>query len=346
MIIFNLIFLVIAFVITFTLLPIAINFLKKLKFGQNIREEWMIGKASMFFDLHKSKAWTPTMWWSVFLFVVAILVFWSFIIQWLSPYFWITFNNNMISREETYLVLFTFFTVWILGMVDDYMNIKWIWKQKWLSGRFKMIWILLFSLLWAYWFYFKLWFSSISIPFYWDLSVWLLYIPIFIFIIAAMSNAVNITDWLDWLAWGLLLFNYAVFAYISYEKSLMILSAFCLIIVWILIAYLWFNIKPAKIMMWDSWSLPLGATLWVIAMMTDTLAVLAIIALVYTLEILSVIIQLTSKKLRWGKKVFKIAPYHHHLEACGWKEETIVMRFWLIWMVLSSIWLVVNAFLI
>lgn len=343
---FNLLLLVIAFVLTFLLLPIFIKILTSMKFGQNIRKEWLVWKASMFFELHKDKAWTPTMWGLIFLIVVWILISGSFIIQELSPHFWITFNHNLFSREETYLVIFTFFTVWILWAIDDYMNIKWIWKQKWLSWRFKMVWILLLSLLWALWFYYKLWYSSISIPFYWSFEIWLFYIPIFIFIIAAMSNSVNITDWLDWLAWWLLLFNYVVFAYISYEKSLLILSAFCLIIVWILIAFLWFNIKPAKIYMGDTWSLALWATLWVIAMMTDTLSVLFIVSLVYVLEILSVIIQLTSKKFRKWKKVFKIAPYHHHLEALWFKEETIVMRFWLIWMVLSSIWLVVNALLI
>ena len=97
--------------------------------------------------------------------------------------------------------------------------------------------------------------------------------------------------------------------------------------------------------MGDIGSLSLGATLGVIAMMTDTIPVLLIVSGIFIMEALSVIIQLTSKKLRKGKKVFKIAPFHHHLEACGWREETIVMRLWLVGMVLSAIGLIVSRFL-
>ena len=109
-----------------------------------------------------------------------------------------------------------------------------------------------------------------------------------------------------------------------------------------LIAFLWYNIKPAKFYMGDVGALALGANLAIVAMMTDTLVILLIISLVYVVEIVSVIIQMISKKLRNGKKVFRIAPFHHHLEAIGWSEETVVMRFWLIGMVLSSIGLVVS----
>lgn len=157
-----------------------------------------------------------------------------------------------------------------------------------------------------------------------------------------MANAVNITDGLDGLAGGLLLFNYVVYAFITYNQSLFILSAVCMLIVGALIAFLWFNIKPAQFYMGDIGSLALGANLGIIAMMTDTLIVLVIISGIYILEICSVIIQLTSKKLRNGKKVFRIAPFHHHLEAIGWSEETVVMRFWLIGMILSSVGLIVS----
>ena len=109
-----------------------------------------------------------------------------------------------------------------------------------------------------------------------------------------------------------------------------------------LLAFLWFNIKPAKFYMGDVGALALGANLAIVAMMTDTLVVLLIISIIYALELVSVIIQITSKKFRNGKKIFRIAPFHHHLEAIGWSEETVVMRFWLIGMVLSSIGLVVS----
>ncbi len=114
-----------------------------------------------------------------------------------------------------------------------------------------------------------------------------------------------------------------------------------MLVVGTLVAFLWYNIKPAQFIMGDVGSLSLGATLGVIAMMTDTLVVLAIISGIFALELFSVVIQITSKKLRGGKKVFRIAPYHHHLEALGWREETVVMRLWLVGLILSVVGLVV-----
>lgn len=114
-----------------------------------------------------------------------------------------------------------------------------------------------------------------------------------------------------------------------------ILSAFCLIIVGVLMGFLWFNIHPAQIFMGDTGSLALGATLAVIAMMTDTLLAFIVMSSIFIGETLSVIVQMTSKKFRNGKKIFRIAPFHHHLEAIGWDEETIVMRLWLLGMILT-----------
>lgn len=118
-------------------------------------------------------------------------------------------------------------------------------------------------------------------------------------------------------------------------QGMFILSAFCLIIVGVLMGFLWFNIHPAQIFMGDTGSLALGATLAVIAMMTDTLLAFIVMSSIFIGETLSVIVQMTSKKFRNGKKIFRIAPFHHHLEAIGWDEETIVMRLWLLGMILT-----------
>ena len=159
--------------------------------------------------------------------------------------------------------------------------------------------------------------------------------PLFILILYSGANSVNITDGLDGLAAGLLMFQYVAYGFITYSMGLFILSAFCLIIAGALIAFLWFNIHPARVFMGDIGSLSLGATLAVIAMMTDTLLGYIVMSGIFIFETLSVIIQMLSKKLRNGKKVFRIAPFHHHLEAIGWQEQTIVMRLWLIGMVLT-----------
>ncbi len=324
---------ILSFIVWFTIAPFYISLLKKAKLWKQIRENATIWKATEFFKLHKNKVWTPTMWWTIILWTTFLMVLLSIILQWL----WLIWNS-LLNKKETYLILFTLFTVWTLGAIDDFMNIKWIWKTKWLSARFKIFWLLLFAILWSLWFYFKLdWANKdLIIPFIQQwIHIWIWFIPLFIFVIIASANSVNITDWLDWLAWWLLLFAYAVYTYITFEQGLFLLSALCATIVWALIAFLWFNIKPAKIYMWDMGSLSLWAALWIIAMITNTLFVLLIVWAIFIFETISVIIQLTSKKLRKWKKIFKIAPFHHHLEAIWWTEETVVFRLWLIWIIFS-----------
>lgn len=325
------------FLVGFIATPYYINMLKELKLGKQIREEWLIWSASEFFKLHKEKAGTPTMWAWVILWAVFFMVILSMILQG----FWII-NNSLFSRNETYLTLFTLWTVWLLGAIDDFMNIKSIGKTKWLSAKFKMFWLTIFATMWAFWFYYKLWWNiehMLNTPF-WTLDIWISFIPLFILMIVGFSNSVNVTDWLDWLAGWLLLFAYTVYGYITYDQQMYLLSTLCFVIVWALVAFLWFNVKPAKFYMWDMWSLALWANLWIIAMLTNTIFVLFIIWVIFIAETLSVIIQLTSKKLRNWKKVFRIAPFHHHLEAIGWKEETVVFRLWLLWLISSIFWVI------
>ena len=328
-------FWVATFLVAFIATPFYIKMLETLKLWKQIRENALAWKAVEFFKLHKEKSWTPTMWAGVILWSVFFMVFLSMILQWFD-----VINNSLFSRNETYLSLFTLLTVWLLGAIDDFMNIKWIGRTKWLSAKFKIIWLLVFALLWALWFYYKLWWNVeylLKSPF-WSLDIWIFFIPMFIIMMVWFSNSVNVTDWLDWLAWGLLLFSYSVYGYITFDQELYLLSTLCFSIVGSLIAFLWFNIKPAKFYMWDMWSLALWANLAIIAIITNTVFVLFIVWAIFVFETLSVIIQLTSKKLRKWKKVFIIAPFHHHLEAIGWKEETVVFRLWLLWLILSIFW--------
>jgi len=174
-------FWIITFLIWFILAPYYIEVLKKAKLWKQIREEATMGKATEFFKLHKNKVWTPTMWWALILGTVFFMVLLSIFLQW----FWII-ENSLLDRSETYLVLFTLFTVWILWAIDDFMNIKWVWKTKWLSARFKMFWLIIFAVLWALWFYFKLdWaHKDLIIPFIKDwIHLWAWFIPLFILVI-------------------------------------------------------------------------------------------------------------------------------------------------------------------
>lgn len=325
-------FWIVTFLIWYIATPSYINFLINYNFGKQIRENATIWKATEFLKLHKKKSWTPTMWWAIILVTVFFMVLVSIFLQEV----WII-NNSLLNQRETYLSLFTLGTVWLLWAIDDLMNIKSIWKTKWLSARFKMFWLIIFSLLWALWFYFKLnwWEVWLNLWFLSDIKLWLWFIPLFIFVIIASANSVNITDGLDWLAWGLLLFAYSTYAYITYDQWMFLLSTLCVSIIWAIIAFLWFNVKPAKFYMWDVWSLALGANLWIMSMLTNTIFILFIVWAIFIFETISVIIQLISKKFRNGKKVFKIAPFHHHLEAIWWKEENVVFRFWLIGIILS-----------
>ncbi len=325
------------FVIWIIVMPYFINFLVNFKLWKKIREEATVWKAIEFLKLHKKKSWTPTMWWAIILIITFLMVIISIIFQQLG-----IINNSLFNQRETYLSLFTLFSVWFLWMIDDYMNIKWIWRTKWLSAKFKMIWLILFALLGSLWFYFKLdwWNVWLNLWLFDWLTLGLYFIPLFIFVIIASANSVNITDWLDWLAWGLLLFAYSVYAYITYDQWMFLLSTLCITIIWALVAFLWYNVKPAKFYMWDVWSLALGANLWIMAMITNTIFILFIVWAIFIFETLSVIIQLTSKKLRKGKKVFKIAPFHHHLEAIWWSEENVVFRLWLIWIIFSTFWVI------
>jgi phospho-N-acetylmuramoyl-pentapeptide-transferase len=333
------------FIVWLILIPIFIEHIKNLNLGKQIREDATIWKATEFAKLHKKKKWTPTMWWVVIIFTVFLMVSISILLQKFG-----FINNSLFNQQETYLPLFTIFSIWILWLIDDYLNAKWIWKTKWISARVKMIWLILFATIWALWFYYKLWWNItdwawdfvrwLNHPFWEDLKIGYYFIPLFILVIISSANSVNITDGLDWLAWGLLLFAYWIYTYITFDQWLFLLSTLCISIVWALIAFLWFNVKPAKFYMWDVWSLSLGATLWILAMITNTLFVLLIIWTIFILNTLSVIIQLTSKKLRNWKKIFRIAPFHHHLEAIWWAEETVVFRLRLIWIITSVVWII------
>lgn len=239
------------------------------------------------------------------------------------------FEHSLLNRKETWLPLFTLATTALLGLADDYLNIKGIGKSKGMNIRPKFLWMVFLAALGAYWFYFKLGYSQVHLPGIGNLEIGMWYIPLFILVFVSTSNAVNFTDGLDGLAGGLLVMAFSAFGIIAAVKSLFILAALCAVIAGALIAFLWFNVPPAKVYMGDTGAISLGATLGVIAMLTNSIVPLILIGSIFVIETLSVIIQLTSKKL-FGKKVFAIAPIHHHFEFKGWSEAGIVMRFWMI----------------
>jgi phospho-N-acetylmuramoyl-pentapeptide-transferase len=320
-----------SFILAMAITPIFTFFAFKYKWWKQIKDVAWIGggkeKAPVFYKLHKEKHKRniPTMAGVIIWITVAIITF--------------AFN---LDRAQTWLPLFTLVSIGIMGLVDDYINIRSVGSGiAGVKSKIKMLWLIVFSSLGAYWFYYKLGWNVLHIPGCGDITVGLLYIPIFMFIVIATANAVNITDGLDGLAGGLLAAAFGAYSAISFLQGNFGLAVFCATVVGAVLAYTWFNIFPARFFMGDTGAVALGATLGVVAMLTNTALVLPIIGFVFVAETLSVIIQLTSKKLRNGKKVFLSAPVHHHFEAIGWPETKITMRFWIIGAIMALIGVVV-----
>lgn len=316
---------ILGFVLALALANPFIALLRKYKMGKNIRDIASDGKsAALYHALHNKKAGTPTMGgiliWGTTLIVIGLSRLLSLVG---------IFEHSLLNRKETWLAVFTLVSVALLGVIDDLFNIKGWGKSKGLNIKPKFFWLTVLTLLGAWWFHFKLGFNEIHVPGVGDFFIGAWYIPVFFFIITGTANAVNITDGLDGLVGGLIIIAFAAYSGIAYSQGLFILSAFCALIAGTTLAFLWFNIPPARFFMGDTGALALGATLGVIAMLTDTVLVLPFIASIFVVETLSVIIQLTSKKL-FKKKVFHIAPIHHHFEHVGWPEAQVVMRFWIV----------------
>ena len=319
---------VLAFFIGLSLTPWFINFLHRNKLGKQLRIETVDGRdAAVFRAYHKHKHGTPTMgglliWGSILL---------TILLSRLLSLIGLT-EFSLLQRGQVYLPLFTLVSFGILGAIDDYWNIMGYGKKKGLDVLPKILTLFTLSLVGAIWFYHPdiLNYNSIHIPFYGDVTVGIWYILIFMFILIGTANAVNVTDGLDGLAGGLLIIAFASFGIIAYLSGQTVLAGFCGITTGAIAAFLWHNVPPAMFFMGDTGSLALGGTLGVIALMTDNVLILPFIGFIFVIEMLSVIIQLTSKKLRNGKKVFRSAPIHHHFEALDWGESKVTMRFWII----------------
>jgi phospho-N-acetylmuramoyl-pentapeptide-transferase len=315
----------IAFLIGVLLTPSFVSLLRRNRIGKQLRVETIDGREPAIFQkYHQNKLGTPTMggfliWGSIFLvvFLSRVLSFFGIV------------ENSLLQRGQVYLPLLMLLALGILGAFDDYLNIAGIGGKKGLNWLPKLIFLLLISLAGALWFYFKLGYNEVNVPFYGSVAVGLWYIPIFLFILIGTANAVNVTDGLDGLAGGLLVIAYGSFATLAYISGLSVLAAFCAVCLGAIAAFLWHNVPPALFYMGDTGSLALGGTLGVIALMTDNVLVLPLVGFIFVIEMLSVIIQLTSKRLRGGKKVFRAAPIHHHFEALEWGESKVTMRLWI-----------------
>lgn len=235
-----------------------------------------------------------------------------------------------LDRGETWLPLAALLGGAFVGLLDDIINLRG--DGTGVAGmrssvKFLMITVLGFALGWF--FCVKLGYSSVHIPFLGPLEIGWLMIPLFAFAVVATGNAVNISDGLDGLAGGLLALSFSAFGVIALLKGQFHLAGFCFTVVGALLSYLWFNIYPARFFMGDVGSFAFGAALGVVAMLTNTLFLLPVIGLMFVVEAGSSLLQIASKRLL-HRRIFTSAPIHHHLEAAGWPETKVTMRFWVI----------------
>lgn len=313
--------------------------LYKYRLGKQIRNN---GQTPVFSALHAAKSGTPTMGGVIVWVIVLLLTVAFFYLSFLFPGSWIS-KLNFLSRPETLLPLGVLVASALVGLFDDYLDVRGrgVKGGGGLTIKHRLLIYALIAAVGAWWFYFKLEWMHITVPFWGTFTIGWWYVPLFIFVIVATSFSVNETDGLDGLAGGVLLTSFSAYAVICSVLGRYDLAAFCAVIVGALLSFLWFNITPARFYMGDTGAMSLGVTLGVIAMLTDTAFILPIIGFVFVVESLSVIIQLTSKKLRGGKKIFRSAPIHHHFEAVGWPEAKVVMRFWVIAGISSTVGLAV-----
>lgn len=315
----------IAFVVAFALAPALIRLLSRLGAGKTIRAA---EEAPVYAKLHAKKAGTPTMggilvWGTVLLLALFLAV--------AAP------ALGFLSRAETWLPLGALVASALVGLVDDWLNVKRLGAHGGgLRARHRLGIYAAIASVGAWWFYAKLDWDFIHVPFLGDVNLGLWYVPFFILVIVATAFSVNEADGLDGLAGGSLLTSFGAFAVIAFAQGRYDLAALCGAILGALLAFLWFNIHPARFFMGDTGAMALGVTLGVVAMLTNAALLLPVIGIVFVLESASVILQLSWRKL-FRAKLFRSAPFHHHLEAVGWSEPQIVMRLWVVSMVSAAL---------
>ena len=326
-------------IVAFLWVPFLTNFLYKNKLWKKSGgKKTILGEEAVVFNrLHKEKeVGTPRMGglliWITVLMVAGLFYFLSLIFQetWISQF-------NFLSRNQTWLPLFTLVAASLVGLFDDILQISN--KGGHIAGgmslKKRLLVVCMIGLIGSLWFYNRLGWDIVYIPFLGDVSIGLWYIPFFVIVMIACWSG-GIVDGLDGLAGGVFAAIFGAFTIITFALGKIDLASFCAVILGALLSFLLFNIPPARFYMSETGTLGLTSVLAVIAFLTDSVYVLPIIAGVLVIEVLSIIIQIFSKKIR-NKKVFLSTPIHHHFEALGWPSYKVTMRAWIIGMVLAII---------
>ena len=320
-----------SFLTAFFLTPLLTSFLYKYKlWRKEVRQKAIDGKDLTYFQKFHSEGETkiPRFGGLLIWVVPAVLaVIFNFLakidISWLQ-------KLDFFSRSQTWLPFFALVSAAALGLIDDILQVKG--GGKYIGGglslKKRLLVMGLIGLIGAWWFFAKLETSTLHIPGIGDLEIGFLYIPLFVLVMLATYSG-GVIDGLDGLAGGAFASIFAAYAGIALFWGQIDIAAFCAVILGAILAFLWYNIPPARFYMGETGIMGLTAALTVVAFLTDSVLVLPIIGFLLVLESGSVVLQLLSKKFR-HKKIFLASPIHHHFEAKGWPHYKITMRFWII----------------
>jgi len=336
----------IASVIAVIWCPLLTHFLYKKKvWKKEARKKAISGEDAIIFNqLHKERETKVPRMGGLLIWITTVII--TLIFFFLSLLFpeSVFYRLNFLSRSETWLPLFTLIVASLVGLADDFLVVSSLGKYigGGLSFKKRLLIVILLGLIGGIWFYQKLGWDVITIPFFGPVQIGIFYIPLFMIVMVACW-AGGIIDGLDGLAGGVFASIFGAFTIIAFSQGKADLATFCAVISGTLFAFLWFNIPPARFYMGETGILGLTTVLSVVAFLTDSVFVLPIIGGLLVVEVLSVIFQLLSKKFR-KKKIFLSTPIHHHFEAIGWPSYKVTMRFWIVGIVLAIIGVSVRLF--
>jgi len=334
----------ISFIVAFWFTPVLTHFLYKYRlWKKEVRTKSIDGKEIPFFRKFHSRGevniprFGGLLVWGTALFLAFLLFFISQIsdISWLN-------KLNFLTREQTWLPLFALVAASLVGLLDDGLQV--FGRGKYIGGglrlRYRLSLMALIGLIGGLWFYYKLGYSTIHIPGNGDFMLGAWYIPLFLLVMMAVYSG-GVIDGIDGLAGGTFAIIFSAFSGIALFNGQINLAVFCSVITGAVLAFLWFNIPPARFYMGETGMMGLCAALTVVAFLTDSILVLPIIGFLLVIEAGSVFIQLFSKKV-FKKKVFLASPIHHHFEAKNWPSYKITMRFWVIGVFMAIIGLAIR----
>ncbi|MGM0750336.1 MAG: phospho-N-acetylmuramoyl-pentapeptide-transferase [Bacillota bacterium] len=314
---------IMAFLITVLLAPVFIPFLRRLKFGQSIRDE---GPQS-----HQKKTGTPTMGGIVFLVSIVITTF-------------VMIGKYSEPGPETYLMILVTVGFGLLGFLDDFIKVV-MKRNLGLTSKQKLLGQIVISVIFYLIFKQNDFPTTVSIPltdFSFELG-WF-YCLFIIFWLVGFSNAVNLTDGLDGLVSGTSAIAFGALAVLAWNQSQYDVAIFGVAVVGAVLGFLVFNAHPAKVFMGDTGSLALGGAIATIAILTKLEIILILIGGVFVIETLSVILQVASFKTT-GKRIFKMSPLHHHYELVGWSEWRVVVTFWTVGLLFAVLGIYIEVWL-